>query len=69
MVGHFKAILDAEVLKHEEMWNKVTACHDDIDETIKQIDMIRALQDEEIFEDMRNTINKIGFKKFFLDSL
>ena len=51
------------------MWQKVTATHEDIDEIIVQIDYITSMQDDEVFNEMRNTVNKIRLKKAFLDSL
>ena len=50
------------------MWEKVDSVLEDIDEIILQIEYITAL-DEEIFDDMKQSINKIGSKKEFLDDL
>lgn len=57
------------MIKNEAVWKKITAEHDGVDEIIAQIDLINSLQDEEIFEDLRNAVRKIGMKKYFLDSL
>ena len=51
------------------MWTKVTSNHTDIDEIIVQIDYLHSIQDEEIFENMRTLVTKIGKKKTFLDSM
>ena len=51
------------------MWAKISAQHEDIDAIIMQIDLITQLSEDEIFEDIRNNIERIGQKKFFLDSL
>ena len=69
LIKQFKSILDVQVEKNHAVWNKVVCVHEDIDEIICQIDLISSLHDEEIFEDMRTAIMKIGQKKFFLDSL
>lgn len=69
LVEQFTAVLKVQVDKNESVWNKVVCIHEDIDEIIGQISLIKSLQDEEIFEDMRNAILKIAQKKYFLDSL
>ena len=52
------------------MWEKVTVVHEDIDKTIGQIDYIANLtQDEEVFEDIKTNVSRIGAKKKFLDGL
>lgn len=44
--------------------------HEDIDKTIGQIDYIANLtQDEEVFEDLKTNVFRIGAKKKFLDGL
>ena len=51
------------------MWTKVTTNNTDIDEIIAQIDYLHSIQDEDIFEDMKTIVIKIGKKKTYLDSL
>ena len=44
--------------------------HEDIDKTIGQIDYIANLtQDEEVFEDLKTNVFRLGAKKKFLDAL
>lgn len=69
LIGQFTEVLNVQVEKNKVQWERVIAKHDDIDETIAQIEMIKALLDEEIFMDLRATIGRIGQKKFFLDSM
>ena len=51
------------------MWVKVTTLYKDIDDIIAQIDYIRCIQDEEIFDEIKDNVIKIGLKKSYLDSL
>lgn len=55
--------------KNAEIWRKIKVIHSDVDLTIEQIDYVNSMSQDEVLEEIVNTVRSLGFRKKFLDSL